>query len=1019
MMGLPAVFRRSLGKVRVVYQHVACRSFGCGRFGSPLVHNAVVVPRLAYWVRHGDVRPRLWARTARTAQRPWGRFTRHEQYMPYATRAFASYRSENGSKSGNVTHHGGKGHDEDESEYEEMELPEEVVQVAQDLAKSEGIPMEEALNTVLEAIAEDDDIFGDGTGMKHMFEREERDIEDTDLAWGDPSLTPDAAERHAAGNDGKDDWMNYLPESEEEMKRLEALVDDLSGGPVDKLMETVDGAELWDEASFEKHVAVQKKQDVMLDKLKGLQKEAMHHRERVVAVSNEAVMAWRKVVKGSRFSKKQLRRYATVLFSAKKAVQEKRDDDLLALHRRALGRSSGKDVPSTGGVHLRSRKGSQTLRPDGEMGTMEISTAFDAQGRRFLVHKDEALTASSTSVVRRGDMELAVEKDAALSDDGSAITELVTRFPLTFASVHRVLSDVRDMSKRRTGKDFVPTSLLDYGSGVGAAVFAARSVWDVTNDVFDFDAEAFAKGSVDQRMKFAAAAGAHEVHDCDKATMDGDGNHVGCEQIPSAPRLEHGEDSDSEGTSDAPGHVIKTDYSVGDDDLGDQYKDVNIIGTRERLLSGLSVLPAPIMYSVSVEHEPGRASVARKMLGATYPHFRDVRVHFAARQTPHVQNIEDVGKGATEPSEALDALLRTGNLASSLGPDASGEAAAIMHPMRRARVSMILPPYSTASVVNASSEVADGTVSRHAKGRFDLVTWVVDAQSANQLRTRKRLLRSLWERTDRYLVVIDEPTAAGFDNILKLRDHFIKSLAHESVMSFDASNKSEQVVRVGRVAAPCPHEKECPLAASLASSVRKRLWTREGDHEGDGYPGDDNPVISGVHGKHMRIPALCSSKQRIQLPLEHVHVARKGGTGKPVIGSRRAVGNWVDRRFCYLVLERVHPREQNQTSDVPRRHTSEASNGDEHTMYETFGARLDDDKWSHIVATPLKRARHLMLPLCTPDGSYTRPVLSRTKHKWPYKLSRRLEAGDKWPLHPTQDDAFIEERKRKRQEERA
>lgn len=78
-------------------------------------------------------------------------------------------------------------------------------------------------------------------------------------------------------------------------------------------------------------------------------------------------------------------------------------------------------------------------------------------------------------------------------------------------------------------------------------------------------------------------------------------------------------------------------------------------------------------------------------------------------------------------------------------------------------------------------------------GQFDLVTasYVIGELSEEHLIS---LLEKAWKATGQALVFIEPGTPRGFERILLARDWLIQSGAH--------------------IAAPCPHEKQCPLAGT-------------------------------------------------------------------------------------------------------------------------------------------------------------------------------------------------------------
>ncbi|XP_018566873.1 methyltransferase-like protein 17, mitochondrial [Anoplophora glabripennis] len=81
------------------------------------------------------------------------------------------------------------------------------------------------------------------------------------------------------------------------------------------------------------------------------------------------------------------------------------------------------------------------------------------------------------------------------------------------------------------------------------------------------------------------------------------------------------------------------------------------------------------------------------------------------------------------------------------------------------------------------------------KVTYDLVTCAYSLLELPSLEARLQTLVNLWNKTERYLVIVEQGTNAGFKVINEIRDFILQVQ--------DGSNK-------GHVFSPCPHDETCP-----------------------------------------------------------------------------------------------------------------------------------------------------------------------------------------------------------------
>jgi len=178
----------------------------------------------------------------------------------------------------------------------------------------------------------------------------------------------------------------------------------------------------------------------------------------------------------------------------------------------------------------------------------------------------------------------------------------------------------------------------------------------------------------------------------------------------------------------------------------------------------------------------------------------------------------------------------------------------------------------------------------------------------------------------------------------------------------------ERLSKPAIVIAPCPHSFECPM--------KENGW--------------------------------CHFSQRVQ---------RMPTTTGAKIGSSR---NWEDEKFSYIVLWKPsgtegdiqHVQQQTNTPENANLVESkrrrmldrnsnkvkiEVPNAKEKAKPEKLRSRdstWKSDRWARILSHPIKRGGHILMDMCTVEGTIKRYIIPRSDGKLRYKAARKSLWGD-------------------------
>lgn len=143
------------------------------------------------------------------------------------------------------------------------------------------------------------------------------------------------------------------------------------------------------------------------------------------------------------------------------------------------------------------------------------------------------------------------------------------------------------------------------------------------------------------------------------------------------------------------------------------------------------------------------------------------------------------------------------------------------------------------------------------------------------------------------------------------------------------------------IVAPCPHEKKCPVA----------------DHK------------------------------------QWCHFSQRAYRNKSTrILNTNIKENHQDSKFSYVVIrKKPRPTMPQISLEMLERPLSELSTS------EVEALRLQTYHWPRIVLPPLKRKKHVILDVCSPNGLLERSSVTKSRSKMIYKDGRKTKWGNLWP----------------------
>eukprot|EP00466_Bigelowiella_natans_P010559 jgi/Bigna1/73587/fgenesh1_pg.25_\ len=268
-------------------------------------------------------------------------------------------------------------------------------------------------------------------------------------------------------------------------------------------------------------------------------------------------------------------------------------------------------------------------------------------------------------------------------------------------------------------------------------------------------------------------------------------------------------------------------------------------------------------------------------------------------------------------------------------------------------------------------------------GDYDLVI-SVDGLSSMSTKSRRAALEKIWEATDSGMIVVAVHGRRSFNVINQVRDFFISRITRQQKRRERARRDSPESgdhedggcgakdgknAPAGAIISPCPHMDQCPMQG-----------LKYGCHFG------------------LRMPQLDFPSQS-----EHAELKTQQRLGRNVIGSYSFVA--IDKSASF----------QEETDDAAEADKEGTASGGEvvsASQLDAQGVRIGGetgggsnrytlDVLSHpsknakIVASPLKRGGHVVLELCTYEGSYVRATVGKSVGA-AYKAAKYKNWGDEW-----------------------
>ncbi|KAF9351354.1 37S ribosomal protein S22 [Mortierella sp. AD094] len=251
---------------------------------------------------------------------------------------------------------------------------------------------------------------------------------------------------------------------------------------------------------------------------------------------------------------------------------------------------------------------------------------------------------------------------------------------------------------------------------------------------------------------------------------------------------------------------------------------------------------------------------------------------------------------------------------------------------------------------------------------------------------RKSTLEHLWGTTNDMLILIDRGTPSGFKILAEAREQILGLDADRiktkpkyddfgNILPEEEPPKRE----AAHVLAPCPHDKVCPMYASLArdsqwchfsQKVQRPDFLRKTKHSKDNY--EDSKYTYVVLRKGAR-PVFTPPP-----PTSTIVESSQPQSIEPANVSTESEEGSSTKRKKYKKLPPPPP----VTYDNPE---------------DMFAA---SHAWSRIVVPPLKKDGHVVMDTCAANGYLERIIIPKSQGKIPYRDARKAMWGDLFPHAP-------------------
>lgn len=227
--------------------------------------------------------------------------------------------------------------------------------------------------------------------------------------------------------------------------------------------------------------------------------------------------------------------------------------------------------------------------------------------------------------------------------------------------------------------------------------------------------------------------------------------------------------------------------------------------------------------------------------------------------------------------------------------------------------------------------------------------------------SRQVHLRQLLSLNPAYLILVDRSSTDGWQAISEARSYVLSLL--------------QDTPGAWHLIAPCPHEYDCPLAGgkdrcSFSQKLQRPGFTRKTKHANRGE--EDVNYTYLVIGRGPR-PSNLDTQAEMGTSTEERStfsaVGRMGGVGKEAM-EKEAV-----KMEGKSELREVEGGEFEMVSLAKpvSSHEHKPAMGDEAKREEESVMRDEAYGWPRVVAPPMKRAGHVILDTCFPDGQSSYP----------------------------------------------
>ncbi|KAJ7755072.1 Rsm22-domain-containing protein [Mycena maculata] len=253
---------------------------------------------------------------------------------------------------------------------------------------------------------------------------------------------------------------------------------------------------------------------------------------------------------------------------------------------------------------------------------------------------------------------------------------------------------------------------------------------------------------------------------------------------------------------------------------------------------------------------------------------------------------------------------------------------------------------------------------------------------------RKALIKEMWSSGAHVLVVIDHNTKQGFESIAAARDYLLNVGRKE----FKDPEADGWDIRGSHVVAPCPHDRDCPLnfpgeinlICGFSQRLQRPSFVRRTKHSGQGHEDMGYSYIVIRRGPRPSNPETA--------------VGRVGGIGRTALQRELDKQTPVKELFLHGESEIAQAEEQPESTTEALENNEEIEEPSTPAALEA-ALRLEAYNWPRLIFPPLKKAGHIILDGCTPEGKIMRMTVPKSQGKQPYYDARKSSWGDIFP-HP-------------------